>query len=142
MCQLACAGGGLIALSAIPGCGEPDPVVMANCSTAAVGVGDATKLQVGGAMYIESLAIFVCRDAGGYYAMDAACTHIGTDVDFVSAADGFVCPLHFSKFDFNGKVLTAPAIVDLPHYSLCTTESGILVVDTAKQVTADTRLLV
>ena len=31
---------------------------------------------------------------------------------------------------------------DLPHFSLCTTESGILIVDTAKRVTLDTRLIV
>ena len=34
------------------------------------------------------------------------------------------------------------ATLDLPHYSLCTTESGLLIVDTQKRVTEDTRLVV
>ncbi len=141
LCKMACASGGLLALSALPGCGT-ESTGMASCSTASVGVGDAAKIAVGSAMYIESVAVFICRDDGGYYAIDAACTHIGTDVDFIDAKSGFKCPLHFSLFDFNGHVLTGPATIDLPHYSLCTTDSGILVVDTQKRVTPDTRLIV
>ena len=140
ICQAMCATGGLVVLAAVPGCGGS--TATAACSATSVGVGDATTLAVGQARYIESQAVFLCHDAGGYYAIDAACTHVGTDVKFVSASAGFTCPLHGSKFDFDGKVLTGPATIDLPHYSLCTTESGILIVDTTQRVTADTRLLV
>lgn len=136
-----CATGGLLALSAVPGCGS-DGGNQAQCSANAVGAGDAKTLAVGQVRYIESLAVFVCRDAGGYFALDAACTHIGTDVDFVGPQEGFRCPLHGSTFDFTGHVTLGPATIDLPHYSLCTTESGILIVDTAQRVTPDTRLIV
>ncbi len=141
ICQAFCATGGLIAVSALPGCGS-DGGTQAACSANSVGAGDAKTLAVGQVRYVESLAVFVCRDAGGYFAIDAACTHIGTDVDFVSQSAGFRCPLHGSTFDFNGKVQVGPATIDLPHYSLCTTESGLLIVDTAQRVTSDTRLVV
>ncbi len=140
-CKAACAAGGLVALSAAPGCGTAD-TQQAACSVAAIGVGDAASLGVGQVRYIESQALFICHDEGGYYAVDAACTHIGTLVDFVSPDAGFKCPLHGATFAFSGKVLTGPAMRDLPHFSLCTTESGILIVDTAKRVTLDTRLVV
>lgn len=136
-----CAGAGLVALRALPGCGD-DVGQMANCAATAVGVGDAATLPVGQARWVEAVKVFICHDAGGYYAIDSACTHIGTDVQFQSEAAGFKCPLHMSTFTFNGKVTMGPATADLPHYSLCATESGLLVVDTSKRVTADTRLVV
>ena len=140
-CQAVARGaGGLVVLGAVPGCGGEDQ--QASCSSASIGVGDAASLGVGQARYIESQALFICRDEGGYYAMDAACTHIGTLVKFVDGAAGFRCPLHGATFAFDGEVLTGPAMKDLPHFSLCTTGSGLLIVDTAKRVTRDTRLLV
>jgi len=142
MCQALCAAGGLVALRTLPGCNNGPSTTMAQCGAAAVGVGDALSLGIGQARYLDVLKIFVCRDEGGLYAMDAACTHIGTDVNFVDASTGFVCPLHGSKFDFDGKVTLGPATLDLPHYELCTTDSGLLVVDTSKRVTEDTRLVV
>jgi len=137
----ALSAGGLITLSAVPGCGtEPVDGTQANCTTGSPGAG-AANLEIGKSRYVESLAVIICRDAGGYYAIDAACTHFGADVE-ANMSGGFTCPLHFSTFDFNGKVLTGPAAIDLPHFSVCTTESGLLIVDTSKRVTADTRLVV
>jgi Rieske Fe-S protein len=141
LCQAMCAGAGMVVVQTVTGCGEENGQ-MANCAATAIGVGDAATLAVGQARWIESIKVFVCHDSGGYYAMDSQCTHIGTDIKFVDEASGFKCPLHMSTFTFNGKVTMGPATVDLPHYSLCATESGLLVVDTTKKVTADTRLIV
>jgi Rieske Fe-S protein len=141
LCQAACGAGALVALSAIPGCGGEDPpVTQASCTSGSPGAG-AANLEVGQSRYVESLAVFICRDAGGYYAVDAACPHLGADVE-PNTMGGFTCPAHFSTFDLNGKVLTGPALTDLAHWSLCTTSSGLLIVDTQKRVTADTRLVV
>lgn len=137
-----CGGASLVALNVFPGCGGNSSNTEATCSAASIGVGDAESLAVGQARYIPSPGLFVCRDDGGYYAMDAACTHIGTDIEFQSAQVGFRCPLHGATYDFDGHVLTGPAMRDLPHYSLCTTPSGLLIVDTGAQVTPDTRLIV
>ncbi len=136
-----CAASGLVALRALPGCGSSSTGTEANCSPSAIGVGDKASLPIGQARYVESQAIFICHDEGGFYAIDAACTHIGTDIDFVNATSGFKCPLHGATYDFNGHVLTGPAMRDLPHYSVCSTESGILIVDLGARVTPDTRLL-
>jgi Rieske Fe-S protein len=141
VCQALCGASGLVALRTLPGCGTHGGN-MAVCSAGAVGVGDAASLAVGQARYVDGLKVFVCRDSGGYYAMDAECTHIGTTVNFNDAKTGFSCPLHGSTFNFDGKVTMGPATTDLPHYELCTTESGLLIVDTSKKVTEDTRLLV
>ncbi|MEO6952873.1 MAG: Rieske (2Fe-2S) protein [Polyangia bacterium] len=140
LCQAACTGAGLVVLSAIPGCGG-GKTEEANCSVGSPGAGE-TDLQEGQARWVESLQVFICRDVGGYYAMSSACTHVGAQINFVDMTAGFKCPLHFSTFDFDGHVTLGPATIDLPHYSLCTTDSGLLIVDMTKQVTADTRLVV
>ncbi len=134
-----CAGAGLVALRALPGCGKPED---ASCSANAVGVGDAKSIAVGQALYVAAQDIFVCRDSGGYYAMSAQCTHIGTEVNFISASAGFKCPLHGSTFAFDGKVTMGPALTDLPHYELCTSDSGLLIADPSLEVTENTRLIV
>ena len=136
-----CAASGLVALRTLPGCGGAPSTTATNCSASAIGVGD-TDLPVGQARFVENIKVFICHDSGGYYAMDAACTHVGTDVEFQSQQQGFRCPLHGSTFAFDGKVTMGPATIDLPHYELCTTESGLLIVDTNKLVTEDTRLVV
>jgi cytochrome b6-f complex iron-sulfur subunit len=82
---------------------------------------------------------FLCRDDKGIYAVDAACTHKGTDVNFVSAEAGFSCPLHGATFDFNGEKPGAPATEPLTHYLVCTTASGTIVVDTEQPVPAGVR---
>lgn len=86
--------------------------------------------------------IYVARDACGLYALDAGCTHLGTNVDFVSADKGFRCPLHFATYDFNGENQTAPAPAPLKHYAVATLASGEILVDVspAGVVGADVRL--
>ena len=140
LCQAACAGAGLVLLSTVPGCGGSGPDE-ASCGVGSPGAGP-TDLAVGQARYVESLQVFVCRDAGGYYAMSSACTHVGAQVGFIDATSGFKCPLHASTFDFDGHPTKGPATIDLPHYSLCTTKSGLLIVDLSTEVTTDTRLVV
>lgn len=140
LCQAVCGATGLVMLRTLPGCGQK--AEEAECGASAVGVGPASAVAVGQALYVTAQDIFVCRDDKGYYAMDAQCTHVGTDINFISASDGFMCPLHGSKFSFDGDVLQGPATLPLPHYELCTTKEGDLVVDLTKQVTEDTRLVV
>jgi nitrite reductase/ring-hydroxylating ferredoxin subunit len=141
LCQAMCAVPGLAVLQTVVGCGHP-ATTEANCSASAIGVGDTASLPAGQARFVENIKVFICHDSGGYYAMDAACPHVGTDVEFQSAQQGFRCPLHGSTFTFGGMVTMGPAVSGLKHYELCTTESGLLIVDTNKEVTADTRLVV
>jgi Rieske Fe-S protein len=133
--------------TALPACGGGGNMMNGNviCSAAAttapVRPGD---LAVGSAVLADLSAerVFICRDANGIYAVDAKCTHLGSDVEFVSASAGFKCPLHFATYDFNGEKPTAPAPKPLTHYAVCVTSSGTLLVDVAQEVDPSTRLKV
>jgi thiosulfate dehydrogenase [quinone] large subunit len=46
---------------------------------------------------------------GDFTAYNAICPHQGCTVDFVSAADGFACPCHQSRFDARGERIAGPA---------------------------------
>lgn len=136
LCQAACGVGGLIVLNACGGSSK-----MASCVEGSPPGGEA-NLNVGEARFLEQYSVFVCRDKDGYYAMGSQCTHVGTELNIDGSGAGFTCPLHGSTFDFDGHVTMGPATADLPHYELCTTKSGLLIVDQTKLVTADTRLVV
>jgi len=128
----ACGGGG-------GGGGGGNVICSAAATTAPVRPED---LAVGTAVKVDLVAerVFLCRDANGIYAVDAKCTHLGSDVDFVSAQAGFKCPLHFATYDFNGEKPTLPAPSALTHYAVCKTDSGTLLVDLAQIVEPSTRL--
>jgi Rieske Fe-S protein len=83
--------------------------------------------------------VFLAKDSGGIYAMDASCTHLGGLP--VAGGSGFTCPCHGSTFDLNGAVTGGPASSSLQHYLVKeTTTGGMLEVDTASVVSASTRL--
>jgi nitrite reductase/ring-hydroxylating ferredoxin subunit len=133
----------------LPACGGPGGPDMMNgnpiCTAASVAAPVRPEdVAVGMAVRVDLSAerVFICRDANGIYAIDAKCTHLGSDVDFVSAQAGFKCPLHMATYDFNGEKPTLPATMALTHYAVCVTESGTLLVDVAQPVAASTRLKV
>jgi thiosulfate dehydrogenase [quinone] large subunit len=74
--------------------------------TADVPVGGATKVTDPGT---DDPTWVLQLRAGQFTAFDAVCPHQGCTVDFVSAATGFSCPCHGSRFDSTGKVLNGPA---------------------------------
>jgi 3-phenylpropionate/trans-cinnamate dioxygenase ferredoxin component len=97
------------------GYSQIDPV---NCEF--VGVAQASDLPNGERLYltIDDLPIVVFNIAGGYYAIADLCSH-----DDGPLGDGeldgleIICPRHGARFDIrNGKVLSLPAIVNIPAY--------------------------
>lgn len=84
--------------------------------------------------------LFVVRDARGFYALTAICTHQGCDV--APAAGGFRCPCHGATYDLNGGNTGGPAMRPLEHYAMCTLGNGQLGVDFSRVVAADVRLVV
>ncbi|MEW5802883.1 MAG: FAD-dependent oxidoreductase [bacterium] len=52
-------------------------------------------------------------DQGQVHAFSANCTHLGCVVNWNSAEKSWDCPCHGSRFDYDGKVIHAPAIKDL-----------------------------
>lgn len=103
----------------------------------ATSAGPASAIMEGSPKYVSSVNAYVCRDAGGLYAVSARCTHQGCTVD--PDASGFSCPCHGATFDINGQNPTSPAGSPLPHYALCVDSSGDLQIDKSQHVDPSTR---
>ena len=88
----------------------------------------------------SSPPVYLCRDAGGLYAISAICTHQGCTVAFASAASGFRCPCHGSTFSFNGLVEGGPATASLVHYGVCFGGPGVAEIDIGTIVSPDDRV--
>ncbi|UCC65195.1 MAG: Rieske 2Fe-2S domain-containing protein [Anaerolineae bacterium] len=52
--------------------------------------------------YVAEARVYVGRDTGGLYALDAVCTHLGCLVER-GQKGGFKCPCHGSRFDDDGQ---------------------------------------
>ncbi|MGC9334843.1 MAG: ubiquinol-cytochrome c reductase iron-sulfur subunit [Anaerolineae bacterium] len=93
-------------------------------------------------VYIAEARVYVGHDAGGLYALDAVCTHLGCLVE-PHEDGGFICPCHDSLFDPEGRALSGPATRPLQHLHLCfDQEQGQLLVDRAEPVEAAVRLVI
>ncbi len=121
------------AASVLPACGNGSTATE-TCSAGAVAVGNMADVAVNDAVMhpTPTTNVFICRDADGYYAVDAGCTHLGCDVQLATAGNlkaGFSCPCHGATYDPNGLNPTSPAPTPLKHYALCVEASGTLLVD-------------
>ena len=68
----------------------------------------------------------------GIAAIMLVCTHLGCIVD--ESPEGFSCPCHGSKFDFNGKVTGGPAPRGLVWLAVSQGPDGSLVIDKSQEV--------
>jgi Rieske Fe-S protein len=102
--------------------------------------GPFTSFAVGEAKFFRCARLFICRDAGGVYALTSICTHQQCDVEFDSSGPGFLCPCHLSQFDFNGNVTHDPATQPLVHFKVSLDGSGNVIVDPMTIVNPATRL--
>ena len=90
--------------------------------------------------YVAEARVYVGRDRGGMYAIDAVCTHLGCLVELAEEG-GFICPCHDSRFDAQGQPETGPATKPLRYLPLwLDPEQGQLLVDRAKAVEPTARL--
>lgn len=132
--------------SLLPACGNGSTATEM-CASSSLAVGNAADIPVDGALNVptgqaKGMSIFVCHDGGGYYALDAGCTHLGCDVGLKTAGDlkqGFLCPCHGATYDADGLMPTSPAPSPLTHYLVCGEPSGTLVVDLNTTVDPKTR---
>jgi 3-phenylpropionate/trans-cinnamate dioxygenase ferredoxin component len=94
-----------------------------------VGVAQVSDLPNGERLYltIDELPIVVFNIAGGYFAIADLCSH-----DDGPLGDGdldgleIICPRHGARFDIRtGKVLSLPAIVNIPAYPVRIVEEEI-----------------
>ena len=56
-----------------------------------------------------------------FTAVQVACTHQGTAIEYKAAQGQFVCPNHFSVFRNDGVVTTGPAVTNLKKYTVAIT---------------------
>jgi len=146
---LASCGGGGGSASAPPAPATPPSTTVTTSETRAsllaapagttrnyLGTGNVCPGQTGALQ-----GFYLVRDAKGIYAVSASCLHLGGRIDAV--AGGFTCSCHGSAYDLSGNVTVGPAPLGatLPHYTVTEPSPGaLLVVDTARPVSADARL--
>lgn len=80
------------------------PQTLAHTTDVPVGGGKEVTVQS-----VDEPAWVLQLDPGQFTAYSAICPHQGCTVDFVSAADGFACPCHQSRFDARGQRIAGPA---------------------------------
>ena len=117
--------------------GTDDLALGSSSCAAASAAGDAASVVEGTPVYVSSLRVFVCRDAGGLYAMSSLCTHQGCTLQLDVAQ--LYCDCHGATFDLNGENPTSPARKPLVHYAVCVDASGTVQVDKTQTVAASTR---
>ncbi len=106
-------------------------------------VGRPEDYPPGSVTFLEGPRLFLLREAAGFRALSAVCTHLRCTVG------GFVppdaqwketharCPCHGSVFAKDGRVLQGPAPRPLDFYRVSLAPDGRLLVDTAAVVGKD-----
>jgi menaquinol-cytochrome c reductase iron-sulfur subunit len=126
---------------------------------------DSRRFKVGtpdqfgeGARFLQERRVFVFRDRNTFYAISAACTHLGCTVkmerlnrpqkvklrgrEFEEQAE-FHCPCHGSKYYGDGTNYAGPAPRPLAYYKVeLSPDDGQLIVDLSEEVGQDYRMTV
>lgn len=90
-----------------------------------------SQLTSVGASLVQG-GVIVVRTASGnttgsFTAVQVACTHEGTAVNWNSGSGRFVCPNHGANFSASGAVLVGPATKSLKQYTLSITGNTLTV---------------
>lgn len=96
-----------------------------------VTVAQESELPAGERLFLEidGLPVVIFNLGGRYYAIADLCPHDDGPVgDGVIAGEEVSCPRHGARFDLvTGKVLSLPAIVDIPAYPVRATGGALQV---------------
>lgn len=69
--------------------------------------------------YLVTNKIVVARvDSNTFIAVSAACTHEGTNVNYVGSSNSFQCPNHGANFSTTGVHLNGPGSANLKQYNV------------------------
>ena len=105
---------------------DPDtgtnPIISANLDTEIKNIGD---FKVAGGVILVRLA--QANAADSFTAVQVACTHQGTSINYNTAQGKFICPNHFSEFSSAGAVLKGPAVTALKKYTVAITGNALTV---------------
>ena len=75
-----------------------------------------SDLATNGKAIISGDIIVARTKAGDFLALEKACTHESTTVNYIADTNIFLCPNHSSEFNANGSVKKAPASTPLKSY--------------------------
>jgi cytochrome b6-f complex iron-sulfur subunit len=73
--------------------------------------------------------VWIIREADGFYALFAKCTHLGCTPRWLKVEEKFKCPCHGSGFRKSGINFEGPAPRPLERYRMALADDGQLVVD-------------
>ena len=96
-----------------PPTGGGSGLVSANLDSEIRNIGD---FKTGGGVILVRLAAGTAASA--FTAVQIACTHQGTSINYNAAQGKFICPNHGSQFATNGNVLLGPATTALKAYNI------------------------
>lgn len=123
--------------------GPPDMAHVGGTCGGKLDAGLASAIGMNAAKHFSSFLqydLFLCRDAGGLFAVDALCTHSGCEVQLQTAGGPhWYCNCHGATFQFDGTHPTSPAPTPLNTYAVCIDGNGHAIVDYATVVTPSTR---
>ncbi len=126
VCMGACSKGG--DSSTNPSTGGPVVTPPANAN---ITVNLSNSLLTIGSSVVQDGVIIVRLATGNavssFTAVQVACTHEGTSINFNATANQFVCPNHGSAFSTSGAVNVGPATRPLKQYSISITGSTLTV---------------
>lgn len=80
--------------------------------------------------------IFVVREAQGFFALSAVCTHLGCLTAWKPELGIIACPCHGSKFNRDGAKIAGPAPRPLPSLRMWLSDEGDLMVDRSSPIAA------
>jgi cytochrome b6-f complex iron-sulfur subunit len=80
----------------------------------------------GGSQLINGIVVARAND-GTFIAVSAACTHAGTNVDYVASSNSFHCSNHGANFNSSGGVTKGPATSNLTQYKTTLTGTSLRV---------------
>ncbi len=101
--------------------------------------GSPRQYPRGACVLVEDVQAWLCRDDGGFYAIDAHCPHLGCLVHLIEG--GFICPGHQSRFDRTGERESGSAQRGLRCLYIDLDANGHLVIFRDRTVDARDRLM-
>lgn len=117
-----CAGCSLASCGSTPKNEDPQPAPNTGTGNAVLTANLATDIKNVGESTISNGVILVrlaqANVAASFSAVQVACTHQGTAINYNTAQGIYICPNHGSRFDTTGKVLLGPAAVALKQYQV------------------------
>jgi cytochrome b6-f complex iron-sulfur subunit len=101
-----------------------------------VNAGKPAEYEIDSVTFDPQNGIYVVRDAAGFYALSAICTHLGCVTAWKPELDLIACPCHGSKFRKDGSKIEGPAPRPLPWLRMWVSDDGDLMVDRGTTVQA------